>query len=118
MVEKKTKKGGQAFVNTLQPLRIQATVYTVQAYLSVSLFASVHFIQHIVSSLKLPATKLFFCSVCLHVWECNDTRTCQPIFNTMHRFCNSNTEAFWVLNLHQSIGAVDIIARQGKSPNI
>lgn len=33
-------------------------------------------------------------------------------------FCNSNTDAFRGLNLRQSIGAVDITARQGNPPNI
>lgn len=87
------------------------------AHLCVSLFSSVHCIDHIVSSFKLPEKKLFL-FMCLHEWECNDIRTCQPIFNTMHRLCNSNTEAFRVLNLHQSIAAVDIIARQGNPPKI
>lgn len=47
-------------------VRIQATVYTVQAHLSASLFSSVHSVEHIVSSLKMPRTKLFFClCVCM-----------------------------------------------------
>lgn len=36
----------------------------------------------------------------------------------MHRFCNSNTEATRGLNLCQSIGVVDIAAKQGKTPNV
>lgn len=68
------KKGGQACLPiALNQSRMQAPVRTVQAHLSVSLFPSVQYTEHIVSSLKLPETKASPIRV---VCMCGSAMTC------------------------------------------
>lgn len=64
---------------------MQGTVHTVQAHLSVSLFPSVQHIEHIVSSLKLHETKLFFFGrLCVCMCGCrDDMRTRQDQSSTL-----------------------------------
>lgn len=82
----------------------QRTVRTVLARLS--LFSSAHYKEHIVSSFKLPGTKLLFS--CLRVSMCRSAtkyKCAKQSSNThTHRCCNSNTEILRLLNLQQSIG--------------